>query len=416
MNNSIQLLDFDICEDIFILQQYQLVIWGAAEKGQSIKKSLQNMGLTVAVFCDSSAEKQGKICSGIKTISPYLLKKIFQKEKNICIISCVSKENEIISILQEYGESPICFVSYWGIKTASKLWKKEYLTDETGIFEYLLKHSFQNIAIKYLKNLYATDEKDIWILQPGKTASSTLELRFKIAGIPFVKQHTLHFPDYVLEEELKPIWENSVSKQIHRKHKIIAAVREPLTRDYSAFWQSFTNGLERAYLMPIFNHNIQQMYDDFTELILSGYRSAGEKIGCALPYTWRDEFVWFNEEIKQYFDIDVYAYPFDRQAGYQIIEHNKVQLFVFKLEKMDCIMSALCDFVGCSSLSVQNTNIAKDKIYHLAYKEFRKAVKVSSDYVNHYYKNNVYVNHFYTKEERTAFLKQWEKNIRDDNI
>lgn len=415
MNNSIQLLDFELCKNIRILLEKRLIIWGAAEKGKTIKRALQNMGLPVEAFCDSSVEKWNKEYDGLDVISPYQLKRSLHETPDTCIISCVLKEYEIIKVLVEY-DTTVSFVSYWGINTAYTLWKKEYLPDEEHVWEHLLKHKFQNIAVEYLKKYYMADKNDIWILQPGKTASSTLEARFKTAGIPFMKQHTLHFPSHILDDELKLSWENVVNKYKYKKLKIVTAVREPLARDYSAFWQSFTNGLERAYLMPIFNRNIQRMYDDFTELILNGYPAAGEKLECALPYTWRNEFEWFNEEIKQYFDIDVYDFPFNKEAGYQVIEKNNVQLFIFKVEKMERIMPALCDFIGCNSLSSQNANKAENKIYHLAYKKFRKEVKLSPNYIDYYYNNNTYVNHFYTVKEQATFRRQWKENIKNDNI
>lgn len=420
---SYRLLDFEISKNFELLREKELYIWGAAEKGWQIQKTLKRFGIRIRAFCDSDIQKWGEDYENIPVISPYEFLKRYKKNAQICLISCIFRENELLRLLRELEAGDISFVSYLGIKNACiangiVLEIQGNLPIYDKIWEYkqrnYLKGCCCGFPIKALEELETYNSNTIWNWQPGKVASRTICNRLRQAGITCIHLHTLNYPAHVLGESLREVWTKKINGKFSKKIKIITSVREPLSRDYSAFWQSFE--MEHAYLMSLFNKDFQKMYEDYVALILNGYRLASEKMGCTLPSIWCDEFEWFNEEIRRYSDIDVYAYPFDKERGYQVIEKDNVQLFIFKVEKLDDIMSALCDFVGCDNLSRQDTNKAENKIYHLAYKEFKKTVRLSSGYVDHYYKNNEYVNHFYTTEEKDTFLKQWKKNIRDDNM
>lgn len=274
------------------------------------------------------------------------------------------------------------------------------------------RNRFMETGFSFICDIIAAPSNAIWIVQPGKTATSTLETRLKEKKIPFLKIHRFEYP-YHIGEINREVWERIISE--YRKEgilKVVVAVREPLARDYSAFWQAFSGGNEMEMEAPFVSNDFQKNYECYQSMILKGSKYMERKLKDAYPYIWSDEFEWFDEQIKQYLDIDVFQYPFDREKGFTIIEKEKVQLLLYKTEKMDSILEEIGSFVGAESLSKVDDNISKQKWYGLAYLQFRKEVVLMKKYVEHYYCGNAKMDHFYTPEEKEKFLGKWEK-IRD---
>lgn len=413
------LLDFKVFENVNFLCEKQLVIWGAAPKGRQAYKTLKRMGIHIAAFCDSDVNKWGTLYEDVPIISPYKLKEYQKKDSQICIISCVFRENELLKTMQELEFGRTSFLSYWGLKTAFvsygiTLEPEGNLPIYDEAWRYEAKCHFENIPnLKFLRNIQmAWDSNAVWNFQPGKVASSTVAAHLKHVDIPIVQLYSLTCPSGSWESSLINTVEEGIRNRLSQGVKIITGVREPLSRDYSAFWQLFSD--DRSYLLSILDKDFQKMYKNYAELIMRKFNGMEESLRETLPWIWTDEFEWFNQELKKHCGIDIYKYPFDKEKGYSIIRQNNVQVFVYKTEKLNDIMPALGEFLGTSLHIGENINQAEGKIYHLAYKEFQKNIRLPLKYVEHYYKNNAYMNHFYTAEEQEKFLRKWAGRIEND--
>ena len=102
----------------------------------------------------------------------------------------------------------------------------------------LRKNQYINLGLDIARNLITTPDSAIWLIQPGKTASTSLASRLKRKDIPIISMHYLEYPDHIIGEQYREVWEKIIQKK--SSAKIITMVREPLNRDYSAFWQAFT--------------------------------------------------------------------------------------------------------------------------------------------------------------------------------
>lgn len=183
-----------------------------------------------------------------------------------------------------------------------------------------------------------------------------------------------------------------------------------MSRDYSAFWQAFTEDVQHIMWMPILGNDFQKMYDAFINFILRGSSYTKNVLGDCMPYTWNDELEWFDEQLKKNLGIDVFQYPFDQKKGYTIIKKDNIELFLFKVEKMEAVSDKISEFAGTDKLPDINANAAKQKWYRLAYAQFRKEIQLPAEYVNHYYERNVKMDYFYSQEEKAGFLNQWRGN------
>lgn len=409
--------DLEICKNISLLKTAdEIIIYGAAERGKEIAGWLKNAGIFIDHFCDMDIKKWGNSIGDVEIISPFKLKNIEMTDaKEVYVIACIQYPKEFCRLAEELELKNIRVVTYWGIWTAIHLNAESIYTQNSkqpALFEIekgLRKHKYMNVGFEFLHKLITAPEDTIWIVQPGKTASSSLEARLYEKGVPFVKEHHLKYPDHILGAEYKQIWENALQEK--KSLKIIAAVREPLARDYSAFWQAFTEGLERSMLMPILNRDFQQMYESFTSLIMKGSVYTRERLGVSMPYTWNDEFEWFDEQMKEYLNIDVFQYPFNKEKGYTIIKKENIELFLLKVEKMEDILDEISSFAGVDRLPAINANVGEKKWYGLAYSQFRKEVRLTNEYVDHYYRGNSKMDFFYSQEEKAEFLNKWRGNM-----
>jgi hypothetical protein len=123
-------------------------------------------------------------------------------------------------------------------------------------------------------------------------------------------------------------------------------------------------------------------------------------------------FNWFDNELKAFFGIDVYAHPFDREKGYSIIKQGNIEVLVMKMEKLNSLESVIGEFIGAPQFKLVNDNVGSNKIYKYLYKNVKDAVKIPREIFSVCY-GNPRMSHFYTEEEKAAFLKKWEKNIVD---
>lgn len=408
------LLDLEVCKNIKLLHKMQIFIWGAAPKGRQIQKTLEREGISIVAFCDSDANKWGKTYKEIPVISPYKLEKLYKESPKVCIISCIFREHELLRVMQELELNQISFLSYWGIKTACVLNSIALESegdlptyDEVWMYQKCCALSCFGYPIHFLKNT-KIDNTRIWNLQPGKTASKTIEARLKKAGVSSIHMHELTYP-MMWTDALKTMFDSRIQSSLSQGIKIITGVREPISRDYSAFWQPFSG--ERFYVSAILNKDFQVMYEHYLKLLLEDNDCRKIHLRESRSDIWQDEFKWFNKEIKKHLGIDVYCYPFNRETGYQIIREGNIQIFIYQAEKLDNIMPVLSEFIGTDISSQEDDNLAENKPYYLAYKEFRNKVKLPRSYVEHYYKDNPYMNHFYTKDEQNIFLSRWKDCI-----
>lgn len=411
--------DLEICKNIQLLKQAgKIIIYGAAEKGRDILEWLEDAGIHADCFCDRDIHKWGGQIAGVEIISPFALKDMeIREDFPVYIIACIERPNELVSILGRMKKSGIRVITYWGIKMAlyvnaenifeqgSK--RMALLSMEKEQKERMFFYKRWNSLYNFLKSL----DNMLWVVQPGKTASISLETRLKEKKIPYIETHYLEYPAHAIGEKYRAIWEDCIKRRKEKALKVIVAVREPLARDYSAFWQAFSEGVDRAMLMPILDKDLRKMYDSFIDMILKGRAYTKDKLGSLMPSTWNDELEWFDEQIKRYLDIDVFAHPFDREKGYVTIKKGNIQLLVFKVEKLNHILDVISAFVGAKELPDTNANTADKKWYGMAYAQLREEIKLPYEYVAHYYHDNPKMDYFYTAEEKAAFLDKWSGNI-----
>ena len=409
-------VDFEILNNPTLLMGGNIAIYGAGERGTRISGLLNNTKLNVVSLTDIDPNKWGRRINHTVVLAPADMRDaLLAANGKRYVISCIENTDECYEFLSAlfYGED-IGFISYWGIDMCLYMHRER-------LFHNALAASLQferDAALDFI--IYTRGEvlnrvesvlkrtNEIWIYQPGKVGSTSLSRMLNASGTPYLKIHSLLSSEYRFLGELYPIWNQTAGTLQNGRIKLISLVRNPLARDYSAFWEVFVCGTQRRRYIPFLSANLQEMYDSFVDIIVN----QDKKYEDAHIAVWREEFNWFDEEFKECFDLDIYQQPFDQEKGYTIIHNEYVDLFLMKLEKLDSVLPALNSFIGGNiHRTPQKAYSASSKIYSMAYRAFHQKVKLKKTYVDHYFSGNKKVDHFYTKEEQEKFLDEWKDNI-----
>ncbi len=395
----------------------KVIIYGAGNRGREIAQLVRGAGIDLLYFCDSNPELWGKKIDGIvvcESPNEVAVKCRGEFESVVYIVACISHPEEAWSCFATLlHDSNIRFITYWGIsqflsKNRNELFaKNQAYIDRYQIDDSLRLNEKRHIYLGEIRN-YIESKDDVWVIQPGKVGSMTVTEMLSQQNIKTIHTHNLLYPKYMLGNELKKEWDRAIQIRIEKPLKVICMVRNPLDRDYSAFWQAFTDEKPNIFSV-VDSHSLQEFYDDYINNIIMDEKGK-VSYGLYCPPVWNDEFIWIRDEIKGAFGIDIYRESFNKEKGYSVYGNNTIKIFLFRLENLDGIIDELGEFVG-KSLEIIRSNDSSSKYYSMAFKQFKDEVRISKDYINHYFEDNFYVDFFYSKQEQKRFIDKWDKNI-----
>ncbi len=407
--------DIEIIQNCDPILNKKIVLYGGGYYGEKAATMLQRLGVPIEAICCTTMEEENPLIKGVPYIGPSDLKKLDDKEELLIVIATTISEfvEQIIETLDQYQIFRGQRITYLALCYACKLNRK---MDKGGILalEYeLWRIAYENHvrSAAYQALWRGFSQNAVWVYSSGKVGSSTLRNSLEKCGIPNVQIHTMQkeglrygtffyldgrktLPDRPFEEY--EVFLEHLKKQ--QNIRIITAVRDPIARDISAFFQSF--------LLP-YSRWIDQTNDLYNDFI----RMTKNITGNGHLFNM---FHWFDEELKSVFGVDIYGYPFDREQGYTIIKEGNISVLVLKLEKINDLVPVIGRFIQAEDFKLVNANEKKGKPYRYMYEEFKQNVKLPQSYLDSYYRNNPYMDHFYSKEEQAMFLQRWSRNIVKD--
>jgi len=191
------------------------------------------------------------------------------------------------------------------------------------------------------------------------------------------------------------LYNEEISQEIMRaptgsRWRLISVVRDPVARNISAFFQTIDRRLPEVWRMIRSGSgvDIDGLVTSFIDL---------EDHGLPLR--------WFDTEIEQIFEIDVYASTFPHDQGHRTYSSARADLLVIKFEAMSsCGAHAIRDFLGISSFELEPSNVSRQKEYSAAYRSFLQEASIPDEYLRRMY-NSKYANHFYTGDEIRGFYR-----------
>jgi hypothetical protein len=239
------------------------------------------------------------------------------------------------------------------------------------------------------------------IYQMGKVGSSSIRESLLDHGVwPVHHVHRLN-PDHIDEvrnhREQKGFRErdniDGRGLVLHRQlvepehpAKFISVVRDPVSRNVSAFFQNFVGRDPEEWQNPA---SLKGFVDAFLE-----------EYNHDVPLTW------FKREPAATLGIDVYAKPFPSERGHATFQNDPFELLVLRVglpdsEKADVIQS----FLRMKKFHIRRVNTGKSKSYAEKYQAFKREVELPELYLRQML-DSQYARHFYSPEERAQVYER----------
>ncbi|OOB78196.1 MAG: hypothetical protein BEN19_00200 [Epulopiscium sp. Nuni2H_MBin003] len=407
--------------DLSVFNRKDIIIFGAGRLGKEAKKYLDYLSYTVKYFVvDPEFQQEDKV-EGISVITTYELVKLVDKfsDQLIIIIPTTPSVPEVIkkrirgllgshsNVISDISLAYLRYKAYFGtffneiINTPFLITSKEFAS---------------KMLICSLSSLYIEDQTTtIFLCLASKTGDFTLGFTFKKYGIP-------NFNFWHRVDKLAEFISN-----YKKKIKLVFGVREPISQNLSNLnhlvsddpqflalqilqelentskdKNIFINEMKELYVNNF--SNIQLLFDNFINSCI--YNDNMDLHPFVKQFTMQNFISLYNERIVNLFD-----YPFDKESGYSIIQHNNLEIFIYQLEKLNDIIPHLSKWTGVEFNELVLGNVGADKWSADTYKKAQKDIKFSKEYFDRCF-NEQYVHHFYTESDINKFKKRWKSHIK----
>lgn len=258
----------------------------------------------------------------------------------------------------------------------------------------------------------------IIIYQMGKVGSTTIHASLENANLslPVYKVHFLSDEGMKHGEEfhqktLKIPWESTphiqtsqflrdkIRSDDHVKWKIITLVREPISREISEFFQ---------YVHSMYPELLDEDGMLEKERTLRILQTKFMFYNVQKNYTCR----WFDMEMKGMFDLDVYAYPFNTEDGFTIINQGQVDLLILRLEDIDQNFSrAVTQFLELPTpIEMIKGNVRTEQKRGTTYQHILQEFTIRESVCRKIYTSN-YAKHFYSDAEIEQLVQKWSGQL-----
>lgn len=254
------------------------------------------------------------------------------------------------------------------------------------------------------------------LYQMGKVGSTSVhdallgaKLDTPVYKVHFLSDQGIAHGEKFHQETLKNPWEETPHIQTTRLVReamaadpdleldVVTLVREPVRREVSEFFQ---------YVEALHPELLDKDGSLKTERAARVLQARFMFFDESSNYTCR----WFDMEIKELFGLDVFAFPFDHDRGYTLIEQGNVRLLILRLEDLDRTLNpGLRELVGARYHDWEGrANVGARKERGEQYRELVENFRLRRSVGEKVY-GTTYARHFYTPAEREDLLEQWTR-------
>ena len=174
---------------------------------------------------------------------------------------------------------------------------------------------------------------------------------------------------------------------------LASAVRDPIARNLSEFFLD----LDKYYFPGIFSSRKKEVtVEEIAEYFCNKF-----------DHLCRNN--WFEEEIKQNFNIDITSTPFDHEKKYQLVRQGNIRLLVLRQEDLPKgLEEGVYELTGHLPKKIMRRHISGESPNSNIYSSLKKHVKLNCEILDQVYGCS-WVKHLYTPEEIAAMRSKWEK-------
>lgn len=174
--------------------------------------------------------------------------------------------------------------------------------------------------------------------------------------------------------------------------KVVTLVRDPIARNLSLLFQI------GGRLIPGFRQLCDTERLDLLALLNRFERQYPRQFSCMC---------WFDDELRRVFDVDLFAVPFDREAGWQIYPGPVADVLLIRTDRLNEVgEEALRKFLGVSTVSWRRSNVRAQKANGGRYEDLLSRFVLPEAYVDRIYASPR-VRHFFTTDELAEMRTRW---------
>lgn len=167
-----------------------------------------------------------------------------------------------------------------------------------------------------------------------------------------------------------------------RPVRVITIVREPIARNISAFFQNL--------------HAFALSHEVPTDQLVEAFKTR---------YPHNVPLEWFDRELNDGVDFDIFAESFDRDARVGRYSKNAFEFLIMRMDaELGRQQTEVSEFVG-QPVSLVIENSSKTKPYAAAYQAFKNHLSLEPEYVERMY-NSKFAKHFWTENELSQLAER----------
>lgn len=269
--------------------------------------------------------------------------------------------------------------------------------------------TFGTIKKQFLRS--RAQRNPVYILQMGRVGSVSVFTAVRTAyqqialDVPVYHKHYISSFDLIVERILADLEDPSFALQFDRQLrntflsdiqsgqpvKIISLVRDPIARNVSTFFFAFPQFVpdwkekEAQNLLPA--NTLNTIFESKRQFIQTAFN-------------------WFDEQIKDTLELDVYAAPFDTARGWQVYKKGQVELLLLRMEDLHRTgEDTLRKFLHLPHLKMVKVNTGEEREAYELYRRFLTH-PISQEYLEMTYATKL-ARHFYTETEIEQFIQRW---------
>lgn len=183
--------------------------------------------------------------------------------------------------------------------------------------------------------------------------------------------------------------------QSDRSWPIVTLVREPMSRNVSAFFENLDVYVGKNPISTL--RSVSSPVAHLREVFI-------ERFDHSRPGDW------FDYELRAFTGMDLLRSEFDRDAGYGVYRSDGSSVAIIRMEDLDRVgESVLSEFLGQETGPLARENVAGQKWYSQYYREFLASPELPSALLDSVYFSR-YAETFYSSEERARARERWGRS------
>lgn len=181
----------------------------------------------------------------------------------------------------------------------------------------------------------------------------------------------------------------AIEKRPNSTVKVVTLTRDPVAREISSLFHNI------EVYFPDVRHD-ELALSDITNMLIENTHSHDYSLN------------WFDNELREFFGVNVYDTNFPHEKGYKIIRNRKVEVLIVRLEDLnECVSDAMEDYFGLNVDGyMEHRNVGNMKRYSEIYNRFKSNAKIPRNFIEYFY-DSKFAKHFYSDTELKAFKHRW---------